>query len=67
LLKNVGKHKDVPDSKFDKQQLKKGIEVEQEHTDDPYLAKVIAKDHLMEIPDYYTRLGKLEKQAGVKG
>lgn len=66
LLKNVGKHRDVPDSKFDSKQLKKGIEVEQEHTNDKFLAKIIAKDHLMEIPDYYTRLGKMEKTAGVK-
>lgn len=53
----------VPDSKFDKKQLKRGIEVEMEHTDDPAIAKKIAKAHLAEFPDYYTRLDKMEKEA----
>jgi Protein of unknown function (DUF5661) len=60
LLKGVGKHSDVPDEKFDKDQLAMGVKVEQEHTDDPYVAKIIAKDHLMELPDYYSRLKKME-------
>lgn len=66
VLKGVGKHKDVPDDQFDSEQLKLGMKVEQEHTGDPYIAKIIAKDHLKEIPDYYSRLKKMEKQAGVK-
>jgi hypothetical protein len=57
-----GKHKDVPDEKFDSQQLAMGIEVEKEHTDHPHIAKEIAKDHLAEIPDYYTRLKKMEDE-----
>lgn len=60
LLRGVGKHKDVPDDKFDKEQLAMGVKVEQEHTNDPYIAKIIAKDHLVELPDYYTRLKKME-------
>jgi len=59
----VGKHNDVPDEKFDSKQLKLGIDVEKEHTDDPDVAKSIAKDHLAEIPDYYDRLLKMEKEA----
>jgi len=59
---SLGKHKDVPDSKFDSEQLKKGIAVEKEHTDDEEIAKAIAKDHLTELPDYYNRLEKMEKK-----
>jgi len=29
-----------------------------EHTDDRAKAKVIALQHLAEVPDYYTKLGK---------
>lgn len=60
LLRGVGKHKDVPDEKFDPEQLAMGVKVEQEHTNDPYIAKIIAKDHLMELPDYYSRLKNME-------
>jgi len=66
-LLQVGKHKDVPDEQFDAEQLNMGIEIEKEHTDDPALAKEIAKDHLAEIPDYYTRLKKMESEAKSKG
>ena len=48
---------------YDPEQLKMGIEVEKEHTNDPKIAEKIAKDHLDEIPDYYTRLLKMEKEA----
>ena len=37
-------------------QLQKGIEVESEHTSDKKLAEKIAKDHLVENPNYYTIL-----------
>jgi hypothetical protein len=66
VLKSVGKHKHVPDNEFDQEQLKIGIEIEKEHTDSPILAKEISKDHLAEIPDYYTRLVKMEKEAGIE-
>lgn len=56
------KKSDVPDDKFDPAQLKMGIEVEKEHTDDPTIAKAIAKAHLSELPDYYTRLQKIENK-----
>ena len=45
------------------QELKLGIEVELEHTKDEEKAKEIAMDHLVEIPDYYTRLNNMEKEA----
>jgi hypothetical protein len=60
----IGKHNDVPDDQFDVTELTKGIEIESEHTDDPETAKAIAKDHLSEIPDYYSRLQAME--AGAK-
>jgi hypothetical protein len=57
----IGKHNKVADVKFDKKELKLGIKIEMEHTDDPEIAKSIAKDHLSECKDYYTRLLKLER------
>lgn len=45
---------------FINNQLKKGIKVEYEHTNNEKLATVIALQHLDEIPDYYTKLKKLE-------
>jgi hypothetical protein len=50
---------------YDPEQLKMGIKIEFEHTTDSKIAERIAKDHLSEIPDYYTRLEKMEKEAGV--
>ena len=57
----VGKHNHVPDEKFNAKELKMGIVVEKEHTDCPIMAKAIAKDHLAECANYYTRLAKMEK------
>ena len=42
----------------DKNELKKGIEVEKEHTTDIKTATRIALDHLSEDPHYYTKLAK---------
>ena len=44
-------------------QLDMGREIEKEHTSDPDIAERIAMDHLVEIPDYYTRLKKMEAEA----
>ena len=43
-----------------KDQLRKGIKVEMEHTDDDDKAREIAMDHLWEDPNYYTKLSKVE-------
>ncbi len=51
------------DVSFIKNQLKVGINMEYEHTNDKDLATDIALQHLDEIPDYYTRLKKLESDA----
>ena len=48
---------------YDEAEMKMGIEIEMEHTSNATLAKRIAMDHLAEIPDYYTRLKKMESEA----
>lgn len=45
-----------------KKQLQIGIKIEMEHTDDPRVAVEIARDHLYELSDYYTRLEKMEDE-----
>jgi hypothetical protein len=47
-----------------KAQIKKGVDIEMEHTGDKEKATEIAMDHLTEFPDYYDRLEKME--AGAK-
>lgn len=42
-------------------QLEMGIKVESEHTGSKQMARMIALQHLEELPDYYTRLKKAEK------
>ena len=59
---------------FDVEQFRMGMEVELEHgrrdpqTDvtgsDPVVTGKIALAHLKELPDYYTRLKKMEAEAG---
>lgn len=52
-----------PDSKYSDKELKDGTKVELEHVNDKKRSKEIAKDHLEEIPDYYTRLENMEERA----
>ena len=69
-----GKARGKKPSDFDAGELGAGIKVEHEHligggyTEAEARAKAqeIAMDHLAEIPDYYTRLDKMESEAGVK-
>jgi len=63
LSEGKSKGKEV---KHDPKQLEMGIKVEMEHTSCPTISRKIALDHLAEIPDYYTRLDKMEKEAGVE-
>jgi hypothetical protein len=51
------------DISFIQNQLEMGIPIEHEHTRDKVLATDIALQHLNEIPDYYTRLKKMESSA----
>lgn len=50
----------LPDSDFDQAALEEGTQHEMEHTDNPEIAKEIAKDHLSESPDYYEQLSIME-------
>lgn len=58
---------------FDVEQFRMGMDVELEHgtrdpqtnvtDDDAIMTAKIARAHLNEFPDYYTRLGKMEAEA----
>jgi len=61
-LKQIADKFDVSLEKI-QSQIKKGVEVEMEHTSDKEKASEIATDHVSEFPDYYDRLGKMEKKA----
>jgi hypothetical protein len=60
-------------SRFDVEQFRTGLDVELEHgtrdpqtdvtRDDPILTGKIALAHLRELPDYYTRLIEMEREA----
>lgn len=62
FIRCLGKHNEVDDSLFIQDQLEMGIKEELEHTDSPYIAKLIAKDHLSQDPLYYSH-HKLEESA----
>ncbi|MGE5629585.1 MAG: DUF5661 family protein [Caulobacteraceae bacterium] len=69
----IGKKIGIDFNKIDLEQFRRGLAVEMEHgtmfpqanvtNDDPVLTGKIAYAHLLEFPDYYTRLAKLEKEA----
>lgn len=60
-------------SAFDAWEFRAGMEVELEHglhgpdtnvtDDDPHVTARIARAHLNEFPDYYTRLARMEQEA----
>jgi len=60
------------ESPFDAEQFRQGLDVELEHGrrdpitnvtgDDPALTAKIALAHLLELPDYYTRLARMEAE-----
>lgn len=55
------------DSSFDEENIEKGQDVEMEHTDNPQVAKEIAKDHLVESDEYYEKLEDLEDELEAQG
>ncbi|MBP9699746.1 hypothetical protein KBD71_00525 [Candidatus Woesebacteria bacterium] len=71
--KQIGDQLGITWDKFDVDQYKMGMEVELEHgtasphtnvtNDDLLITGKIALAHLNELPDYYTRLLKMEKEA----
>lgn len=66
-LYGLADRKGFTEQDADPNELMMGVKVEMEHTVDPVIAKKITLDHLAEIPDYYTRLSKLEKEAKQTG
>lgn len=46
----------INNSYFNKVQLKKGIKIESEHSDNKKVAEIIAKQHLLENPNYYKKV-----------
>jgi hypothetical protein len=64
---------DWSNSRFDLEQFRMGLDVELEHgqrdpetnvsDDDEITTGKIARAHLNEFPDYYTRLAKMEAEA----
>ena len=68
----IGKKLGIDFNKIDAEQFRMGLGVELEHgtrfpqanvtNDDPLLTGKIAYAHLLEIPDYYTRLSQIEKE-----
>lgn len=73
--KDIAKKLDIKfdKEKFDLEEFYMGVNIELEHgtkfpianvtNNDPILTGMIALAHLLEIPDYYTRLSKLEAEA----
>ena len=54
--------RDIPaTARFTREQWAAGTKVEHEHTDDPVCAAAIAAAHLIESPDYYEALEKMER------
>ena len=72
--RKIGEQIGVDFTKFDLEEFRKGLAIELEHgshdpetnvtKSDPLLTGKIAWAHLKEIPDYYTRLEKMESEAG---
>lgn len=60
-LQDIANKFNVPLSDI-QNQMKKGLGVEMEHTNDREKATEIVMDHLTEFPDYYDRLIKMEKE-----
>jgi hypothetical protein len=71
--KEIGEKLGIDWSKYDVEQYRMGLDVELEHgridphtnvtNDDPIMTGKIALAHLNELPDYYTRLERMEREA----
>lgn len=59
-VSDIAKKHNVSSATIEKE-IRKGIGVELEHTDDSSLAREIAKDHMVEDPKYYTKLIAMEE------
>lgn len=71
--RKIGDKLSIKWDKFDVDQFRRGMNIELEHgsrtkltnvtNDDSLMTGKIALAHLLEFPDYYDRLEKLEKEA----
>jgi Protein of unknown function (DUF5661) len=71
--RRVGDEIGVDWDRFDLEQFRTGMDVEYEHGkhdpqtdvtgDDPVITGKIALAHMKEFPDYYVRLGRMEREA----
>lgn len=60
---NKGKSRENPNVPIDPNELRTGIKMEMEHTDNPLIAEKISKDHLSSGDAlYYTHLAMMESQ-----
>ena len=59
-VEEISKKHKVSEEEIEKQ-LEMGMKVEKEHTTDSQVAKEIALQHLDELPNYYSKLKKVEK------
>ncbi len=61
---NAGRYKENPLTEIDEDQLKRGIEVEMEHSRNKAIARRISLDHMAEFPgkDYYKALKDMEEK-----
>jgi len=66
LLHGRANEKKFKKADADSKELAMGIKVEMEHTSSKEVAERISLDHLAEVKDYYTRLKKMEEEAGIK-
>jgi hypothetical protein len=58
---NKGRSRENPNVPIDPNELRMGIKIEMEHSDNPLIAEKIAKDHLSEGDSlYYTHLSEME-------
>lgn len=72
----IGHQIGIDFDKVDLEQFREGLAVELEHgthnkatnvtNDDVYITGKIAWAHLKELPNYYSRLAKMEAEAGLK-
>lgn len=72
--RSIGRQIGMNFDEYDIEEFRKGLAVELEHgahdpqtnvtNSDPLITGKIAWAHLKEIPDYYTRLEKMEAEAG---
>lgn len=75
--RRIGDEIGVDWERYPLEEFRTGLDIEFEHGshdpqtdvthDDPILTGKIALAHLKEFPDYYTRLGRMEREAEAEG